>query len=187
MPRETYAYNALLENKSEDDKIPDHSERKPIQNFKSLVHFKAPSSVVREYSGLLNDLDSDASNGSSEEKEKTPPKTPPEEPEPSPPPPAKGQPPPAEEKPLSTEKKPKPTDEEVSPGTPAAGGEAAGGKGLKLTLELEVDAASLSGDLGKYAGTSWRLTSPRVEGGIVPIQTPGPSEVTVSTVPSTRF
>ncbi|CBJ31186.1 hypothetical protein Esi_0238_0002 [Ectocarpus siliculosus] len=172
MPRE------MLQYKSEDDKSPDHPERKPMQKFKSLVRFMAPSSLVREYSGLLDDLDSDASNGSSEETEQTPPKTPPEEPEPSPPPPAKEQPPPAEEKPPSTEQNPQPTEEEVSPGASAGGGKAGGGKGLKLTLELEVDAASLSGDLGKYAGTSWRLTSPRVEGGGVPIQTPGPTEAT---------
>ncbi|CAB1098650.1 unnamed protein product [Ectocarpus sp. CCAP 1310/34] len=162
---------------SGDDKIPDRPERKPIQNFKSLVHFQAPSSVVREYSGLLDDLDSDASNGSSEGKEKMPSKTPPEEPEPSPPPPAKEQLPPAEQKSPSTEKKSQPT-EQASPGASAGGGKATAGKGLKFTLELEVDAASLSGDLGKYAGTSWRLTSPRVEGGAVPIRTMGPTEAT---------
>ncbi|CAM9174356.1 unnamed protein product [Ectocarpus sp. 12 AP-2014] len=179
LPGTTSSTGPLISSGSEDGKVPDHPERKPLQNFKSLVHFKAPSSVVREYSGLLEDLDSDASNGSSEEKEKTPPETPPEEAEPSPPPPAKEQPPPAEEKPPSTEKKPQPKEEEeVSPGASAGGGKAAGGKGLKLTLELEVDAASLSGDLGKYTGTSWRLTSPRVEGGVVPIQTLGPSELT---------
>lgn len=150
-----------------------------------------PSIMVREYSGLLDDLDSNAGNGSSssEEKEETPPETPPEKPEPSPPPPAKEQPPLAEEKPPSAENEPPPTEEEEeSPAMPAAaGGKAADGNSLKLTLELEVDAANLSGDLGKYAGTSWKLTSPSVEGGVFPLQTPAPSEATVSTVPCMRF
>lgn len=56
---------------------------------------------------------------------------------------------------------------------------AEGGKGLKFTVAVEVDAAGLSGDLGQYADTSWSLTSPRA-GAVSARQAIGLGDATVS-------
>lgn len=91
---------------------------------------------------------------------------------------------PAEETPLPTDQivpaKPRGAPPTPTEGpAPVEGVKVEGGKGLKYTVAVEVDAGGLSGDLGQYADTSWSLTSSR-GAGVMPRQAIGLGDATVS-------